>query len=307
MNSQVAHFGLGDAAVVEEVKIEWPSSGITQMLTNVATNQMLTVHESPRLGDVNKDTTISPGDAQSIFQYYLQTAVPDAAQAIAADANCSDTISPQDAQWVFEHYLATRVLPEICPVGSSASLQGRSWAEGVVAVQNEGLAGGETASRDSGVETGEEFPVDSKAGMASKSHMKTPNNPSFSDIANGSAALVRFGRGRLGPDGLFRVPVLIFSQNGIKSFGLDASFHPDEMDFAGLEQTALSRSLNEAGANLIADGVVRVGGYGAKAVKAETESVLLYLLFKSRRRSSKPLEILRTEDGLKTRKTILDR
>ena len=77
--------------------------------------------------------------------------------------------------------------------------------------------------------------------------MKTPNNPPFSDIANGSAALSVLD-GKPGPDGLFRVQVLIFSQNGIKSFGLDADFHPDEIDFAGLEQTALSQSLNKAGA-----------------------------------------------------------
>ena len=40
----IARFGLGDATNVDEVRIEWPS-GIVQILTNVAANQMLTVVE----------------------------------------------------------------------------------------------------------------------------------------------------------------------------------------------------------------------------------------------------------------------
>jgi hypothetical protein len=40
----VAHFGLGDATNVDNVRIEWPS-GIVQTLTNVAPRQILTVVE----------------------------------------------------------------------------------------------------------------------------------------------------------------------------------------------------------------------------------------------------------------------
>ena len=43
-----AHFGLGDATVVETVRIEWPS-GIVQELKDVAPNQILTVTEPARL------------------------------------------------------------------------------------------------------------------------------------------------------------------------------------------------------------------------------------------------------------------
>jgi hypothetical protein len=41
----VAHFGLGDAASVETLRIEWPS-GIVQIQTNLAPKQLLTVVES---------------------------------------------------------------------------------------------------------------------------------------------------------------------------------------------------------------------------------------------------------------------
>ncbi|MGA7886363.1 MAG: CRTAC1 family protein [Acidobacteriaceae bacterium] len=39
------HFGLGDAAVIEEIELRWPS-GIRQVLKNVRVNQVLTVTES---------------------------------------------------------------------------------------------------------------------------------------------------------------------------------------------------------------------------------------------------------------------
>jgi len=47
-NNLIAHFGLGDAAKADLVKIEWPS-GIVQELTDVPARQLLTVTEPPRL------------------------------------------------------------------------------------------------------------------------------------------------------------------------------------------------------------------------------------------------------------------
>ena len=46
--SFVAHFGLGDAAQVDVLRIEWPS-GTVQELSKVASKQYLTVTEPPRL------------------------------------------------------------------------------------------------------------------------------------------------------------------------------------------------------------------------------------------------------------------
>jgi hypothetical protein len=43
-----AHFGLGDAASVEQIRIEWPS-GIVQEIGATAANQFLTIEEPPRL------------------------------------------------------------------------------------------------------------------------------------------------------------------------------------------------------------------------------------------------------------------
>jgi hypothetical protein len=45
--SLIAHFGLGNATTVSQLRIEWPS-GTVQELSNVATNQMLTITEPRR-------------------------------------------------------------------------------------------------------------------------------------------------------------------------------------------------------------------------------------------------------------------
>src|SRR5205823_1549612 len=46
--SLLAHFGLGDAAIVDTVRVEWPS-GAVQELHGVNVNQILTVVEPPKL------------------------------------------------------------------------------------------------------------------------------------------------------------------------------------------------------------------------------------------------------------------
>ena len=57
----VAHFGLGDATNVDEVRIEWPS-GIVQTLANVGLKQILTVVEHQQAGPPSRPvfTSVSP-------------------------------------------------------------------------------------------------------------------------------------------------------------------------------------------------------------------------------------------------------
>ncbi len=61
----IAHFGLGDAANAEIVRIEWPSGQVTE-LRDVAANQILTVTESPLL------TPVAGGPA-GVFQLELKS------------------------------------------------------------------------------------------------------------------------------------------------------------------------------------------------------------------------------------------
>jgi len=54
-DQMAAHFGLGDAVIVDSLKLEWPS-GIVQVIENVPVDQFLTVYEQcceGRVGDAN--------------------------------------------------------------------------------------------------------------------------------------------------------------------------------------------------------------------------------------------------------------
>lgn len=56
----VAHFGLGTAATVDEVRVEW-TKGFATVLTNVPANQHVII-ESPPLGDIDADGSVGVTD-----------------------------------------------------------------------------------------------------------------------------------------------------------------------------------------------------------------------------------------------------
>jgi len=60
-NSLRQHFGLGNATVIDSLKIEWPS-GTIEVLKNVAANQFLTFTEGNNPTGVDDDVVVSPQD-----------------------------------------------------------------------------------------------------------------------------------------------------------------------------------------------------------------------------------------------------
>jgi hypothetical protein len=44
-NSLRQHFGLGDAAMVDELTVKWPRSGITQVFRGIAPNRIIQITE----------------------------------------------------------------------------------------------------------------------------------------------------------------------------------------------------------------------------------------------------------------------
>ncbi len=77
-----AHFGLGDAASVDSLKIEWPS-GVTQIIENVSADQFITVTEEIPAGFLRANfyatETISPDTGAYTFQFVdVSTTAPNA-------------------------------------------------------------------------------------------------------------------------------------------------------------------------------------------------------------------------------------
>ena len=56
-----AHFGLGDAIVVDELQVEWADGQVT-LMSDVATGQTLTIAAPPMVGDLNADGQIGFAD-----------------------------------------------------------------------------------------------------------------------------------------------------------------------------------------------------------------------------------------------------
>ena len=105
-----------------QLKIENYTDGITECFPHPCTTNF-TLVPCPRLGDVNDDGELTPGDAQNAFEIYLGKITPDFCQDSTSDANCSGSITPGDAQEIFKHFLGKIILPDCCAesVGSSAS------------------------------------------------------------------------------------------------------------------------------------------------------------------------------------------
>jgi hypothetical protein len=66
------------------------------------------------LGDVNGDSSITPGDAQMAFEGFLGLYTPDLCEGMSSDANCDGSTTPGDAQGIFEHFLGIQQLPQCC-------------------------------------------------------------------------------------------------------------------------------------------------------------------------------------------------
>jgi enediyne biosynthesis protein E4 len=58
-NSLVVHFGLGDAAVVDELTVEWPGNGNKDILTNIPANQYIEITET-YMSSIEKRNPFSP-------------------------------------------------------------------------------------------------------------------------------------------------------------------------------------------------------------------------------------------------------
>jgi enediyne biosynthesis protein E4 len=61
----IAHFGLGNASVIDELRIEW-ARGYVTTLTDIEANRRLTI-TAPALGDLNADGLVSEADVEVLF------------------------------------------------------------------------------------------------------------------------------------------------------------------------------------------------------------------------------------------------
>ncbi len=91
-------------------------------------NRMLKAVFFTKCGDVNGDLEVSPIDAQTAFDIFLNKASsPTESQLENADVNCDGTtelpmVTPKDAQAIFKYYLGKKALPGDCSCSSRSTV-----------------------------------------------------------------------------------------------------------------------------------------------------------------------------------------
>ncbi len=199
----------------------------------------------PRLGDVNGDETITPGDAQVTFEIYLGMIQATLAQLTTADANCScpcegkehkepnNCLSPWDAQWIFDHYLGMRVLPLCC--------------------------GDYTCGEGSGMSTREAI------------------NPSVEKRVVYPLPTIGHSREKV------MIPVMINNAEGIRDFSLDMFYPQDLLEYAGILPSPLTQGFVYVRGDAAAPGVVRIEGSGEEAIATQEPGSLSVVVFRVRK------------------------
>jgi hypothetical protein len=88
----------------------------------------ITLVPCSRVGDVNSDGEVTPGDAQNTLEIYLGKRVPEFCQKTTSDSNGDESTTPGDAQNIFECYLGKRELPECHDDASTGTSSTASFA-----------------------------------------------------------------------------------------------------------------------------------------------------------------------------------
>jgi len=118
------------------------------------------------------------------------------------------------------------------------------------------------------------------------------------DYFRDNSKYLNFGEPRLKSNGVVCVPLEITEAFNIKSFGLEVKFSSQAMSFIGVNRTDLSKDFVAFDANVMDEGMVKIGGFGLSGIQTNGPGVLLELLFSVNRRGGK-LEIINLVDDLK--------
>lgn len=143
-NEMLAHFGLGDAAIIDSIIVEWPGGPVVDRLTGVAVNQYLTISETI-CGDANGDGQVNVGDAVFLISYIFKGGpAPDPVE--AADANGDGETNVGDAVYIINFvfkggpppsadcypYLSVIDIPFGSPVMIDGTIATGEWSDAVL-------------------------------------------------------------------------------------------------------------------------------------------------------------------------------
>lgn len=199
----------------------------------------------PRLGDVNEDGNVTPGDAQMAFEIYLGMITPTFCQLTTSDANCScpcnckehteqnNCITPGDAQRIFEHYLGKIVIPLCCTDYQCP--------------ESSGMIHGEASI------------------------------PSFEKR-------VVYALPSIGNSGeRVMIPVMVNNPEGIRSFSLEMVYPQELLEYVGLLASPLAQGFEYVRGEEEVPGVVKIEGKGEQGITGREAGSLGVVVFNVRK------------------------
>jgi len=225
------------------IRIEAYQDGISCMCPRFLEMNFL-YRACPRLGDVNGDGNVTPGDAQKAFEIYLGRITPTINQLTISDANCScpcnsmehtdqnNCTTPGDAQWIFEHYLGRKVLPLCC-----ANYQ---CSTSSVMTQRE-----------------VRFPFHEKREVYA-----------LPTIGNSGERVM--------------IPVMVNNPEGIRYFSLEMFYPQDLLEYEGLLASPLTQGFEYVRGEEEVPGVVKIEGQGEDGVTGIESGSLCVVVFHAR-------------------------
>lgn len=223
-------------------RIEAYQDGISTLYPKVFSTNLL-YYPCPRLGDVNGDGNVTPGDAQIAFEIFLGQVTPSRLQLTTADANsgcpcdgleheaANNCITPGDAQWIFEHYLVQRTLP-----GCSADYT----CPGSSAAEVSLLAHGPPHAKKISI-----YPL-SNTGKAGE---------------------------------LVIIPIMVSNTEGIRKFGFDLIFPQETLDYIGTLASPLTQGFEEINGEEMFPGIIRIQGADPQGITARIQGSLCVVVF----------------------------
>jgi hypothetical protein len=231
-----------------------------------------TFNPCSRLGDVNGDGNITPGDAQSAFEIYLGRLNPNFCQQMTSDANCFKSITPGDAQEIFEHYLAWRILPQCC-TESVTSLADMAQAESITILGKSQIP----LQRP-------DVPL-----RAPRESLRAPREKRpFFAFRRELYPLDTIGR----PGEIVNVPIVISDPEEIESFRFELLYPADLLEYLGTDKSILTRDFEFVRGTEEVEGFIRIEGESQIPIDDQQMGSLVIVTFRVKEGEDLSLPIL---------------
>jgi urease beta subunit len=257
-----------------QLRIENYSDDLYDEFLPLPSTANFTFDPCSRLGDVNGDGNVTPGDAQGAFEIYLGKLSASTCQQMTADANCSKSTTPGDAQDIFEHYLGKKTLPQCCTQISAAL--GEVAPPDSLAVLAKPLAPASRPSRSLGVP------------QRSLREREPRSRREAGALRPQIFVLDSLGR----PGEIVRVPVLASDPKGVRAFGFTVSYPIDLVEFLGTANGALTRDFDYVIGKEEAQGFVRIEGESQDPIEERRLGSLALMIFRVKKGEDLSLPIL---------------